>query len=61
MKLLHIYLLVYFALIVGAAVALWQGGVLARLSPVWVVVCAVIAVALGLAAALTSIRPTRPT
>ncbi len=58
MRLIVIYLGVYFALVVGAVVALWAGGVLAHLSPLVIVFCLVFAVALGvLLAALWRWRP----
>jgi len=58
MRFIHIYLLGYFILIVGAGLALWQAGVLARLSPLWLVIVALIVVGLGLLLAVTSVRPT---
>ncbi len=36
MRFVSIYLLGYFLLVVGALFALWQGGVLQHLSPVWI-------------------------
>ena len=43
---MRIYLAIYFALVGGAAAALWQGGVFARVSPL--VLCLLFAVAIGL-------------
>ncbi len=54
MRLIHWYLAVYFLLLVGAAAALWQAGVLGRLSPGAVLLTAVIVVGLGVVLALTS-------
>lgn len=61
MRFIHIYLLGYFILIVGAGLALWQAGILARLSPLWLVIVALIVVGLGLLLAVTSVRPTTST
>jgi hypothetical protein len=47
MRFIHLYLVGYFVLILGAAMALWQGGVLGRLPPMWVVSAAGMAVGLG--------------
>ena len=43
MKFINIYLVGYFVLVVGAMLALWQAGILARLSPTWVVIGLIIA------------------
>ena len=51
---IHIYLIVYFALLAGAAIALWQGGVLGRLSPLYLLLTAIVVVGLGLVLAVTS-------
>ena len=59
MRFLHLYLAAYFALVAGAAIALWRAGVLARISPLWMAIAAVIVVALGLMAALTSMSSSR--
>jgi len=58
MRFIHLYLLGYFILILGAALALWQAGVLARISGVWLFISAIIVIGLGLLLAVTSVRPT---
>lgn len=58
MRFIHLYLIGYFVLVIGAALALWQAGVLARIPLVWIVVSAVIVIGLGLLAAVTATRPT---
>jgi hypothetical protein len=58
MRFIHLYLIGYFVLVVGAALALWQAGVLARIAPIWILISAVIVVGLGLLLAVTSVRPT---
>jgi len=59
MRFIHLYLAAYFALVAGAAIALLRADVLARVSPFWMAVAAVIVVALGLMAALTSVSSSR--
>lgn len=58
MRFIHLYLLGYFILVFGAALALWQAGVLVRLSPVWLLISAIVVVGLGILLAVTSARPT---
>ncbi|MBI2834015.1 MAG: hypothetical protein HYX76_06270 [Acidobacteria bacterium] len=57
MRFISIYLAGYFILIVGALLALWQAGVLARIAPVWIVIGLLIAVGLGIMLAVVSGRP----
>lgn len=58
MKFLQIYLAGYFVLVLGALLALWQAGVLGRISPVWTAIGLIIALGLGVILAVTSTRPT---
>jgi hypothetical protein len=58
MRFIHLYLIGYFFLIVGAALALYQSGVLARMSAMWVAISLVIAVGLGIMLAVTVGKPT---
>lgn len=58
MRFIHLYLIGYFVLLIGAGLALWQAGVLARMSVTWMLIAAVIAVGLGIVLAVTSVRPT---
>ncbi|MBA2258789.1 MAG: hypothetical protein H0W18_07830, partial [Acidobacteria bacterium] len=44
MRFVNIYLVGYFLLVLGAVAALWYGGVLRQISPVWVIIGLVIAV-----------------
>ena len=53
----HIYLVGYFLLLVGALAALWYGGVLSQISPIWIVIGLVIAVGLGIMLAVSSGKP----
>ncbi len=60
MRFLWIYLAVYAALILGAVLALWQGGVLAYLSPLTIVVTLAVVLVLGiLLAVVWRWRPSR--
>ena len=58
MRLIHLYLTGYFILVIGAAMALWQTGVLARMSATWVLISAIIVIGLGIVLAVTSVRST---
>jgi len=57
-RFIHLYLIGYFLLVIGAGLALWQAGVLVRIAPIWLFVSVAIAVGLGLMLAVTSVRPT---
>jgi hypothetical protein len=57
-RFIHIYLIGYFILLLGAALALWQAGVLARVPGIWLAISAIIAVGLGIILAVTSAGPT---
>lgn len=58
MRFIHLYLIGYFVLIIGAAMALWQSGVFARMGPVWIAISMVIALGLGIMLAVTMGKPT---
>jgi hypothetical protein len=58
MRFVHLYLLGYFLLVIGAGLALWQAGVLARISTTWLMIAAIIVVGLGILLAATSTRTT---
>lgn len=51
------YLIGYFILLIGALAALWYGGVLSQVSPVWVVIGMVIAVGLGIMLSVSGGKP----
>ena len=57
---LRIYLVVYFALVAAALLALWQGRVLVRLPVEWVALAIVAAVVLGVLLAVVSRNPPNP-
>jgi hypothetical protein len=58
MRFIHLYLIGYFVLILGAVLALWQSGALARVSGVWMAIGTIIAVGLGIMLAVTAGRLT---
>jgi hypothetical protein len=58
MRFINMYLIGYFVLVAGALLALWYGGVLRHVSPVWVVIGLVIAVGLGIMLSVSSGKPT---
>jgi hypothetical protein len=53
----HLYLIGYFILVLGALAALWYGGVLRQLSATWIVIGLVIAAGLGIMLAITAGKP----
>lgn len=57
MRFIHLYLVGYFVLVVGAVLALWQSGVLARVSAVWIAIGVLIAIGLGIMLAVSSGKP----
>ena len=58
MRFIQLYLIGYFILLIGAALALWQAGVLARVPAIWLFISAVIVVGLGVVLAVTAAKPT---
>jgi hypothetical protein len=58
MRFVHLFLLGYFLLVIGAGLALWQAGILARISTMWLMIAAIIVVGLGVLLAATSTRTT---
>jgi hypothetical protein len=58
MRFIHLYLIGYCLLILGAGLALWQTGVLQRIAPIWIAVGALVAVGLGIMMSVRSGRPT---
>ncbi len=57
MRFIYWYLAAYFVLVIAAAAALWDAGVLGRISPAYLLVAAVVVVGLGVLLAVTSIAP----
>lgn len=57
MKFVNIYLVGYFLLVIGAALALWQSGVLDAVAPIWIGIGLIIALGLGIMLAVSSGKP----
>ena len=57
MRFINMYLAGYFLLLLGAVAALWYGGVLSQVSPVWVVIGLVIAVGFGIMLSVSGGKP----
>jgi len=57
MRFIHLYLIGYFVLLIGAIAALWYGGLLRHVSGTWIVIGLVIAVGLGIMLAVSGGKP----
>ena len=57
MRFVNIYLIGYFLLVIGALAALWYGGVLRHISPIWILIGLVIAVGLGVMLSVSAGKP----
>ena len=57
MRYVHLYLIGYFILIIGALAALWYGGVLQQISATWILIGLVIAAGLGIMLAISAGKP----
>jgi len=57
-RFIHLYLVGYFILVLGLAIALWQTGVLSHVAPVWIGVGALVAIGLGIMLSVSSGKPT---
>ena len=57
MKFINMYLIGYVILVIGIAMALWQSGILARVSGIWIVIGAIVAVGLGIMMSVSSGKP----
>ena len=58
MRFIHLYLIGYVVLIVGIGLALWQLGVLSRVTPIWIAIGALVAIGLGIMLSVSSGKPT---
>jgi hypothetical protein len=57
MRFIHLYLIGYIVLVVGAGLALWKAGVLDNIGGVWIGISLVIAVGLGIMLAVSAGKP----
>jgi hypothetical protein len=58
MRFIHLFLIGYFILVLGAVMALWKAGALAHVSGIWIAIGMTIAVGLGIMLAVMSGKPT---
>jgi hypothetical protein len=58
MRFIHLFLIGYFTLIIGIAIALWQTGVLSHIAPIWIVVGGLVAIGVGIMLSVSSGKPT---
>jgi len=57
MKFIHLFLAGYAVLVLGIVMALWQAGVLKRVSPMWIAIGVIVAVGAGIMMAVSSGKP----
>ena len=57
MKFIHLFLIGYFVLVVGVALALWQTGLLGRVSPIWIAIGVIVAIGAGIMMSVSSGKP----
>jgi len=58
MRFIHLYLVGYFIVVLGLALALWQTGVLSHIAPVWIGVGMLVAIGVGIMLSVSSGKPT---
>jgi hypothetical protein len=57
MRFIQLFIVGYFILVVGVGLALWQTGLLARISPIWLGIGGLIALGIGIMMAVSSGKP----
>jgi len=57
MRYVHLYLIGYAILVIGALAALWYGGALRHIATMWVVIGVIIAIGLGIMLAISAGKP----
>jgi hypothetical protein len=57
MRFIQLFIVGYFILVVGVGLALWQTGLLARISPIWLGIGCLIALGIGIMMAVSSGKP----
>jgi hypothetical protein len=58
MRFIHLYLIGYFVLVLGAVMAMWKAGILTHVGGMWIAIGVIIAVGLGIMLAVTAGKPT---
>ena len=58
MRFIRLFLVGYFVLILGVALALWQAGIFSRIAPIWIGIGVLVAVGLGIMLSVSSGKPT---
>ncbi len=58
MRFIHLFLVGYFILVLGIALALWQTGVLGRVAPIWIGIGGLVVVGIGIMASVATGKPT---
>jgi hypothetical protein len=58
MRFIHLYLIGYCFLVLGAILALWHTGVLQRVAPIWIGVGVLVSIGLGIMLSVRSGKPT---
>jgi hypothetical protein len=56
-RFIHLFLVGYFIVVVGVALALWQTGVLSRVGPIWISIGALVAIGVGIMLSVSSGKP----
>jgi len=56
-RFINLFLVGYFVLILGLALALWQSGVLGQIEPIWIGIGALVAIGFGIMLSVSSGKP----
>jgi hypothetical protein len=57
MRFINLFLVGYFILVVGVALALWQTGMFDRVAPIWIGIGALVAIGGGIMLSVSSGKP----
>lgn len=57
MRFINLYLVGYAVLVLGVILAMWKTGVLERMTPMWIVIMALVATGLGIMLSVRSGKP----
>ena len=57
MRFIHLFLLGYAVLALGAAIALWQLNIFSRVAPVWIIVGVLAVIGVGIMLSVSSGKP----